>query len=103
MGRAVVRPTNGAAAPYGHARGSHCRVWLRNDWFACLGRRKETHRKIERWAGPCPQVGEPGIGYVANDDVEKSDSNNYGGDGDGTHNGATNYSEPTMKSIKNMQ
>ena len=59
MGRAVVRPTNGAAAPYGHARGSHCRVWLRNDWFACLGRRKETHRKTERWAGPCPQVGEP--------------------------------------------
>ena len=44
-----------------------------------------------------------GIGYVANDDVEKSDSNNYGGDVDGTHNGATNYSEPTMKSIKNMQ
>ena len=28
------------------------------------------------------------------------DSNNYGGDGNGTHNGATNYSEPTMKSIK---
>jgi len=44
-----------------------------------------------------------GIGYVANDDVKTSDSNNYGGDGDGTHNGATNYSEPTMKSIKNMQ
>ena len=44
-----------------------------------------------------------GIGYVANDDVETSDSNNYDGDGNGTHNGATNYSEPTIKLIKNMQ
>ena len=44
-----------------------------------------------------------GIGYDANEDVKTSDANNYGGDGDGTHKGATNYSEPTIKLIKNMQ
>jgi hypothetical protein len=44
-----------------------------------------------------------GIGYNAKEDVKTSDANNYGGDGDGTHKGATNYSEPTIKLIKNMQ
>ena len=44
-----------------------------------------------------------GIGYFAIDYVKRSDSNNYGGDGNSTHNSATNYSKPTIKSIKNMQ
>ena len=42
-----------------------------------------------------------GIGYVANDDVKTSDSNNNGGDNDSTHNGGTIYSKPTIKSINN--
>ena len=48
IGRAAVPPTNGAANPYGPAQDAHCRVWRRYDWFACLGRRKETHKKKEK-------------------------------------------------------
>ena len=54
MGRAAVPPTNGAANPYGPAQGPCGMIWRRNGWFACLGYRKETHQKTERWAGPWP-------------------------------------------------
>jgi hypothetical protein len=47
MGRAAVPPTNGAADPYGPAQGARGWVWPRGNWFACLGRQKETHKKIE--------------------------------------------------------
>ena len=52
MGRAVVPPPNGSAAPYGPTQGDCGWVWWRNVWFACLGHQKDTHKKIERWAGP---------------------------------------------------
>ncbi len=44
MSRAAVPPTNCAAGPYGPAQGVYGWVWR---WFACLGRQKETHKKIE--------------------------------------------------------
>jgi len=47
MGRAAVPPTNGKADPYGLAQGAHGWVWRRNGWFACFGRRKETHRAVQ--------------------------------------------------------
>ena len=47
MGRAAVPLTNGATDPYGPAQGARGWVWRRGGWFACLGRRKETHKKIE--------------------------------------------------------
>jgi hypothetical protein len=48
MGSTPVPPTNGATAPYGPMQGACGWVWWRNGWFACLGRQRKTHQKIEK-------------------------------------------------------
>ena len=56
MGRLAAPPNHGAAASYRLMQGARHRVWRRHGWFACLGRQKETHQKIERRTGLLPEV-----------------------------------------------
>ncbi len=48
MGRAVVPPNHGAAAPQRHAQVATCRGCACCRWFACLGRQNKRQQIIER-------------------------------------------------------
>ncbi len=54
MGRAVVPPNHGAAAPQRHVQAASCRSCACCHWFACLGRQNKRHRIIERGGVPWP-------------------------------------------------
>ncbi len=54
MGRAVVPPNHGTAAPQCHVQAMSCWCCARCHWFACLGRQNKRHRIIERGGVPWP-------------------------------------------------
>jgi hypothetical protein len=66
MGRAVVPPNHGFAAPQGHVQAVSCHGCTPCCWFACLGRQNKRHQIIERGGGALALGGRRFINIINN-------------------------------------